>query len=350
MPQYDADAARYVLNESLRLVIENIVPDGTLKTSRTLDNIPKVGIRQTEIKWSAVTEPADVVGELTIADSGLNKAAITLPASLPIGNHRLIHGMQILKTELEQAMAVNDPQLLAAALERKTRDGITQLRRQMNQLVLVGDGTADATNLQVVGMDVITEAPDGTTGSTSYAGIEYSSGDGTDLAKNSAWVSVRSGDATEPLSDTMLLEMEEDFENAEVDFNLVIASPRSARRLKELNLDQREVVAQLSREVGMNLDFTINGRPGIIDNKMPDDGVLFLVNTQDVAFHSYQMSSGIQNDGIWYEVVPMPSANPSLFEFVILCYPQFVAFNRKSIARFEFDATEPAVTRFSNIA
>ena len=332
---FNLTQAQYAAAEALRLSFKDMVAQTRLVEAKTLNAFQKQTIAQDLIKWDVDTGGDTAVIIPATADRPTNTASSTiLPAQLPIGGYKISHTFQLMETTIAQAISTGNPADLTNAIQYKLQNAYTRILRNLNSLIFTGDGTVASG--QFAGLGVVADQPD-STGTTSYAGLTHSNGLGPVAAALDEWVSPYVGVTGSQLTESDMLDMEQQFEERESTYNLVIVSPATARKYRELFTSLREFRNTNDVTLGVAADMIYSGRPVLVDNQCPVD-TLYFVDTLMCSVYSYRLRNTVDVQGVQFFVEPIATQNGLLAEWEIGILPQLWFNQRKNVGVLELNA------------
>ena len=324
--------------EVLNKVVEDRVAQTTLRSAVTLNALSQRGRMKTKtntsIDWTVDMGGTAVAIEPVTADGANTATANTVPANLRIGRYRVKHQFPISRVDIAEA-ATRAPGELRDLFNGHIDRGLTQIFRQLNQMIFTGDGTAASG--EFIGINKIHDD------TYSYAGINPVT---YRLWKTLKLTGSPAGTGR-ALTKNLMLDLEELLQVNESSYNLILTSPNTAKKYNQLfdtvpggGIAGDSSMANRQVDIGHGTR-TYNGAV-ILEDPMCPNGTMHFINTDDVDMYSFNLGAVTpqsqqeykvsQAFGMNLHVAELPSNNSAVQKFEMFCLPQMRVFNRKSLA------------------
>lgn len=326
--------------ETIAKAVEPIIASTKLTSAPTLMNLFARGAMRdklnTQINWDVDLGGAGVAIEPVTADGADTAVDNVVPAQLRIGRYRVKHQFPLSRIAVEEAASLA-PDELADLFESHVVRGVNTIMREINRLLLVGDGTA--ASAEVTGLATITD------NTATYAGLSP--------VTYPDWKAIVNTNATNrALTTNLLLDLGQSIQEKESFYDFILTSPETGKKYNQLFNDVAgawgttpdEEVNGLTRiELGHGGRYYM-GIP-IIEDPMLTPGGIYLINSMDWNVYSFRLESTVGGDmaqtaimdtdmtyGINVHIAELPSNNSAVRKFELYAMPQSRIFNRKSVA------------------
>ena len=326
----------------LAKMIEETVVDTRLSNAVTLDLLAKNGrTRSTtyqDIFWDAIVTTG-AVARTTMVTAGTDQTTgATVQATLGLGTYKIYHQFTMNRVALINA-ASRGVGSLKRAFQMHIDDGILNIRRDVNQLIWAGTGSAG--DAGVVGMVNVLDP------TLAYANI--------DPATYTRWVPILNTNATNrALTKTILMDFHRVQKEQEVFYDAIVTSPTMAQTYNALF----DTVAGNYQLTGGSNSNVVDLAPGqrhydgvpIVEDPMCPLNQIVTFEKRNLEVVSFDLSDADQGvlgelglkdnfssiksaklGGLTLNCALLPQTNPGTFTFQIFTIPQFVVRNRRQV-------------------